>query len=75
MLLTVGLAVWFAAANGSERVTVSLGLVTLRQVSLAVVVFSSIILGMLLIFAVGLKADLRMRRVLRQYRDVLHREE
>jgi uncharacterized integral membrane protein len=61
----------FAVQNGGQRVTVHLGIVTLRSVSLPLVVFGSVVVGMLLVFLAGLRADLRTRRMLRRYRDAL----
>ena len=65
------LAALFAVQNGAVRVPVHLGIVSLRSVSLPVVVFSAVILGMLLVFLAGLRADLKTRRMLRRYRDAL----
>lgn len=73
VVLLAGLAAGFAVANGSERVTVELGLITVRRVSLPLVVFVSVLLGMLLVLAAGLRADLRTRRRLRRYRELLDR--
>lgn len=74
-VLVAGLAFAFAAANGSQRVTVELGIVTLRSVSLPVVVFGSVLVGMLSVFLAGLRADLRTRKTLRRYREVLEGED
>lgn len=65
----------FAAANASERVTLNLGLLTLRSVSLPVVVFASVLVGMIAVFVVGLRADLRTRRLLQRYRRELEGHE
>jgi uncharacterized integral membrane protein len=65
------LAVLFAVQNGGVRVPLNLGVVTLRSVSLPIVVFTSVILGMVLVLLAGLKADLRTRRMLRRYQDAL----
>lgn len=75
VLLLTGLAAGFALANSGERVTVELGLATLRGVSLPLVVFVSVLLGMVLVLAVGLRADLRTRRRLRRYRELLDRSD
>ena len=61
----------FAAANAGERVTLNLGFVILRSVSLPVVVFASALIGMLAVFLVGLRADLRTRELLQRYRRAL----
>jgi uncharacterized integral membrane protein len=65
------IAALFAVQNGGVRVPLHLGIVTLRSVSLPVVVFGSVIVGMLLVFLAGLRADLKTRRMLRRYRDAL----
>lgn len=68
-------AIWLAAENGRELVTLRLGFVTLRSVSLTVVVLGSIILGMAAALLAGLRADLRTRQLLRQFRAALGDEE
>jgi uncharacterized integral membrane protein len=73
--ILAGLAAGFAILNGGERVTLRLGFATVRSVPLSVVVFVSVVVGMLLVFAVGLRADLRTRRMLRRYREALGGEE
>ena len=65
------LAALFAWLNMGERVTLRLGIVTLRSIPLSTVVFLSILVGMLLVFAVGLRADLKTRRMVRRYREAL----
>ncbi len=65
----------FAAANAGQRVTLNLGLVTIRSVSLPVVVFASALIGMLAVFLVGLRADLRTRQLLQHYRGALEDKE
>ncbi|MEE9208228.1 MAG: hypothetical protein V3U67_07630 [Gemmatimonadota bacterium] len=69
------LAFWFAAANGYERVRVRLGFITLESVSMPALVFGSLLIGMIAMLLVGLRADLRTRRMLRRYREILHKEE
>ncbi len=65
----------FAAANASERVALNLGFITLRSVSLPVVVFTSALIGMVAVFLVGLRADLKTRQLLQRYRHVLEDKE
>lgn len=74
-VVVAGLAFAFAVANGDQQVTVELGLVTLRSVSLPVLVFGSVLVGMLAVFVAGLRADLRTRRTLRRYREVIEGED
>jgi uncharacterized integral membrane protein len=64
-------AALFTVQNGAVRVTVRVGALTLRSVSLPVVVFTAIVAGMLLVFLAGLRADLRTRRMMRRYQDAL----
>ena len=64
-------AALFAWLNMGERVTLRLGIVTLRSIPLSAVVFVSILIGMTLLFAVGLRADLKTRRMVRRYREAL----
>ncbi|MEZ4414890.1 MAG: lipopolysaccharide assembly protein LapA domain-containing protein [Gemmatimonadota bacterium] len=56
----------FAAANGAQRVRLDLGLTTLYRVPLALVVFGSLILGMVIMLLVGIQADLKVRRLLKE---------
>ncbi len=64
-------AALFAWLNMSERVTLRLGIATVRSIPLSIVVFGSILFGMTLLFLVGLRADLKTRRMLRRYREAL----
>jgi uncharacterized integral membrane protein len=64
-------AALFAVQNGGVRVPLYLGVLTIRSVSLPVVVFAAVLLGMLMVFLAGLRADLRTRRMLRRYREAL----
>jgi len=69
------LAAGFAYLNGAERVSVHLGFtvlyrvpltIVLYRVPLTIVVFVAFILGMLVMFGVSLRQDLRIRRALRE---------
>lgn len=71
MVGVAALAALFAVFNGGERVTVRLGIATFRAVPLSVVVLISILVGMVAVFAAGFRADLRMRRMVRRYRQAL----
>lgn len=74
-LALAGLSLGFAAANASERVMLHLGIVTLRSVSLPVVVFAAVLMGMISVLLVGLRADLRARELLQRYRHALEDRE
>jgi uncharacterized integral membrane protein len=75
MLLSAALAFVFAVQNGRQLVNIRLGNITLRAVSLPTVVFAAILLGMIVVFLVGLRADLHTRALLRRYRESLDRRE
>ena len=64
--LVVLAAMGFAAANAGHRVTVALGLFTLYRVPVALVAFSGLFIGMLVIFGAGIHTDLKVRRILRE---------
>ncbi len=51
----------FAYVHAGQRVDLHFGLFTLRGVSLSVVMYGSLILGMIVVLAVGLRHDLRER--------------
>jgi uncharacterized integral membrane protein len=68
LALVVVLAGVFAYLNGGERVTLYLGVTILYRISLVGLVFFAFLLGMLVMFLVGLGHDLRVRRLLREYR-------
>jgi uncharacterized integral membrane protein len=65
-VLVVVAAAWFAALNGAERVTLRLGITTLYYVPLSLVAFGSLLVGMVIMFVVGVRSDLRVRRILRE---------
>jgi uncharacterized integral membrane protein len=65
------IAVLFAVQNGAVHVPLHLGIVRFRSVSLPVVVFVAVVVGMLMVFLAGLRADLKTRKMLRRYRDAL----
>lgn len=68
------LAAGFAWLNGDVRVDVNLGLVRIDSAPLPIVVFVAFLLGMLTLFLASLKAELRMQRKLRRYREALGHE-
>lgn len=63
LLLVSSLA--FAYLNSGHRVTLRLGLATLYGVPLTVVVFGSVIAGMVVMLVAGVRSDLKVRRILR----------
>lgn len=75
LLLAMGAASAFAIANGGQRVRLDFGLFTLRSVSLPLVVFGAVLLGMVIVLVAGLRRDLQNRRTLERYREALERRE
>lgn len=68
------IAAAFAWLNGDVRVAVNLGVARVDAAPLPIVVFVAFLLGMLTLFLASLKADLRMHRMLRRYRQALGRD-
>lgn len=66
-VLVAGLAFWFTIENAARRVRVDFLLFEIRT-SVPLLVFLSVLAGMLAVFLVGLRADLRTRRALERYR-------
>ena len=66
LLATVGIALMFAALNARQRVTVDFGFFTLYSVPLSFVAFGALITGMSIVLLAGVRADLRVRELLRQ---------
>ena len=64
--LVLAISVGIAALNGGQLVTLRLGFVTLYGVPLTVVLFGSVILGMVIMLVAGIHSDLRVRRILRE---------
>jgi uncharacterized integral membrane protein len=62
--LVLVLSMAFAALNAGQRVTLRLGFTTLYRLPLSTVVFAALILGMLAMLIVGIRSDLRVRRIL-----------
>ena len=65
--LVVAALAWFAYANSDQSVDIDFGLFTLRGISLPVLVYGSVIVGMLLVVLVGLRSDMRTRQALDRY--------
>jgi uncharacterized integral membrane protein len=65
--LIVALLAWFAYANADQSVDIKLGLFTLRGVSLPILVYGSVVIGMLVMVAVSLRNDMRTRQALDRY--------
>ena len=65
ILLVVGLGWLFGSVNGSETVTLKLGVITLYDVPITVVAFFGLLAGMVIMLVAGIHNDLRVRRILR----------
>lgn len=74
LVLALVLLVWFSAAHAGQRVTLDLGLFTLRDVPLPFALYGAAILGMAFILAIGFRADLETRRLLQRYRAIAELE-
>ena len=64
-LAVVALSMGFASLNGTQRVTLRLGLVTFYGVPLTVVAFGGLLTGMVIMLVAGIHSDLKVRRILR----------
>ncbi len=65
ILSVLALSLGFASLNGSQRVTLDLGIKTLYGVPLTVVAFGGLITGMVIMLVAGVQSDLKVRRILR----------
>ena len=63
--LILVLVMLFTRWNGTERVTLDLGLWTFYRVPLVYVAFGGVLMGMLVMLLANVHADLRVRRFLR----------
>ena len=68
-------SILFAAMNGSQRVTLNLGVIVLYRVPVTVVGFTGLFMGMVVILVAGVRSDLKVRAVLRQRLEDEDREE
>ncbi len=64
-LALLALCLRFAYLNSGQRVTLRTDLVTLYGVPLTVVVFGSVLVGMVVMLVAGIRSDLKVRKVLR----------
>jgi uncharacterized integral membrane protein len=62
----VVVAMVFAVLNAGNEVTLNLGLFTLYRAPVALVAFGGLFVGMVVMFATGIHADLKVRRILRE---------
>jgi uncharacterized integral membrane protein len=66
LVTVVLLAMALAAANAGHRTTLSLGFMTFYRAPVTMVAFGGFFAGMVLMFAVGIRTDLKVRRILRE---------
>lgn len=64
-MLLLAISLLFASENSAQRVVLRLGFVTLYGVPLTVIVFASVIAGMVVMLFAGIRSDLKVRRILR----------
>jgi len=65
LVLLLGTSLAFAYLNSGHRVTLRLGFITFYGIPLTVVVFGSVIVGMVVMLGAGIRSDLKVRRILR----------
>jgi len=65
VLAVLVLSVGFASLNGSQQVTLRLGIATFYGVPLTVVAFGGLVVGMVIMLAASVQSDLKVRRILR----------
>ena len=75
MLSVLLIAIAFTALNGTQRVTVNLGIVILSQVPVTWVAFGGLFAGMVVMLIAGLQSDLKVRGILRQRLEIEDQEE
>ena len=68
-------SVVFAALNGSQRVTVDLGMFVLYRVPMTVVAFGGLFTGMIVMLIAGVQSDLKVRSILRHRLETEDRDE
>ena len=73
-LVLVG-SILFAALNGGERATLNLGVTVLYRVPVALIGFTGLFMGMVVMLVAGIRSDLKVRSVLRQRLEAEDREE
>jgi len=63
------LGLLFAAGNAGRVVSINLGLFSLSRVPVTFVAFGGMVVGMGVVLAAGINADLKVRRLLRERRE------
>ncbi len=60
------LGVAFARGNAGREVAINLGIITLDSVPVTFVAFGGMVVGMAVVLVAGIRADLKVRRLLRE---------
>lgn len=66
LLIVVALG-WFAYMNSGQTVDIDFGLFAVRAISLSIVIYGAIVLGMVFMLAVSLRGDVHTRQALDRY--------
>ncbi len=66
LLIVVALG-WFAYMNSGQAVDLNFGLFAMRAVSLSLVIYGAIVVGMVFMLAVSLRGDLSTDKALKRY--------
>jgi uncharacterized integral membrane protein len=66
-LLIITALGWFAYMNAGQAVDLDFGLFAVRAVSLSIVIYGAIVVGMVLMLAVSLRGDIRTDQALKRY--------
>ena len=66
-LLVAGFAALFARLNANETVTLHLGIATFYRIPVAPLLLAAFLLGMGMMFLLGLQHDRRIRRLLHEH--------
>lgn len=74
VLAALVLLLWFASAHYPQRVTIDLGLFRLRDIPLPFALYGAAVVGMAFMLLIGLRADLRTRRLLERYQAIAELE-
>ena len=75
VLSVLVVSILFAALNGTQRVTLDLGVAVLYGVPVTLVGFTGLFVGLMVMLVAGVRSDLKVRAVLRQRLEAEDREE
>jgi uncharacterized integral membrane protein len=69
LLIVVALG-WFAYMNSGQTVDLNFGLLAVRAISLSIVIYGAIVVGMVFMLAVSLRGDLSTDKALKRYDEI-----